>query len=156
MNNAPAIWDYASETAVRFVEHHLELPFGTLNPAQGLLVVQNSEPVAAVAYHNYRELSEGKTIEGSIASTSPKWATRKVLRALFDYPFQRVGVDRFQALTKMSNDEAQSFLLRVGFKSEGVMRRYWDGTEDAIVFSMLRAECKWLRKEDGQERSKAA
>ena len=57
MNNAPAVWDFASETAVRFVEHYLELPFGTLTPAVGLLVVQDSEPIAAVAYHNYRELS---------------------------------------------------------------------------------------------------
>ena len=67
-----------------------------------------------------------------------------------------MGVDRFQALTKTSNDDAQDLLLRLGFMSEGVMRRYWDGTEDAIVYSMLRAECKWLRKENGQERSKAA
>lgn len=155
--STPHVWDFAPELAIRFAENVLKLPAGIFDPATGLLVVQDGMPIASCVYHNYREVEHGSTIEGTIASVSPRWATRKVLRAMFDYPFVRVGAVRFQAVTRPDNASACKLLERLGFSYEGCMRNYWDGSTDALMYSVLRHECRWLGRDSAEpERQMAA
>ena len=54
-------------------------------------MVDGNRPIAAVVFHNFRMLAHGNRVEGSIVSTSPRWCTRKVLGAVFDYAFIRLA-----------------------------------------------------------------
>ena len=96
--------------------------------------------IAGVVYHDYH----GYTISASIASESPKWATRKNLRALFAYPFIQLGCNRMQALTGETNERAQTMLERLGFTAEG-LHRYGFKDEHSISYGMLKNECRWIR-----------
>ena len=154
---SPTVWDFAPETAIRFVEHVLKVPAGTFHPANGLLIVRDNMPIAGVCFHNFRELEHGRTVEGSIGSIGPKWATKQVLRAVFDYAFNYLGCARFQAVTRADAADTRKFLLRLGFQEEGQMRQYWDAKTDAVLYAMLKRDCRWLGVEEhGEISTKAA
>jgi RimJ/RimL family protein N-acetyltransferase len=120
-------------------------------PCVAIGIVRDDRLVAGVVYNNYQTDREGSplSIEMTIASTSPRWASRKVLTELFEYPFIQLRVKRVQALTSVGNAEAQSLLKRLGFSQEGVHRCAYSDGEDAVSWGMLKHECKWMN--NGQE-----
>jgi RimJ/RimL family protein N-acetyltransferase len=108
-------------------------------PCRSIGVGLNGEIIAAVVYHNCR----GNGLEMSIASTSPKWATRKTLFHLFAYPFITQGCDRVTALVDADDHDVQTFDERLGFVREGLLRKAHPNG-DAVIYGMLRDECKWV------------
>lgn len=113
-------------------------------------VILNNELVGGVIYHEYRKFD----MQMSCAFDRIGWARRGVLRALFSYPFNDLGVRRVTAITGRKNKKAKKLLTDLGFSLEGVARKGLDGVEDAFCFSMLREECKWLRAPNGQKFTK--
>ena len=97
--------------------------------------------IAGVVYHEYRPAY--KSIEMSIAAVSPKWATKGNLRAIFAYPFLDLKANRVTAITPRKNKRARHLIEGVGFKLEGVARKGF-GSEDAVIYGMLRDECRWI------------
>ena len=77
-------------------------------------VFENSDPIAAVVYHNW-EPNAG-VIEISGASTAPRWLTRSVLREMYRYAFEEVGVQMVVQRTPAENERLLRILNRVGFK----------------------------------------
>lgn len=61
--------------------------------------------------------------------------TRGVLRRFFNHVF--AIHPRATAIVAAENAHCQQFLLRVGFQKEGVLRRAFDGHQDAIYFGIL-------------------
>lgn len=126
-------------SVVLWTEEQLNLRF---EKAAGIGVALDGRLVAGVVYSEYRP--NVPAIEASIAATDPAWASRQVLRAIFAYPFNQLGVVRLSATTAKSNKPAREFLVRLGFQLEGIGRRAFPGGGDAAVYSMLKAECSWL------------
>lgn len=85
-------------------------------------------------------------IEMSGAFDDPRWCLPQTLARLFSYPFVQVGCVRMTTITGASNARARRLDERLGFVQEGVIRKGLDGVEDAIVYGMLREECRWLNK----------
>ncbi len=100
--------------------------------------------IAGVVYNNYRE---GVGLEATIASTSPRWCNRATLAAIFGYPFDQVGCRRLTAITERKNQPVRAFLCRIGFREEGLLRHGFP-SDDAVVYGMLREECRWLRTKE--------
>ncbi len=100
--------------------------------------------LAGVVYNNYRE---GVGLEATIASTSPRWCNRAMLAAIFGYPFDQVGCRRLTAITERKNQPVRAFLCRIGFREEGLLRHGFP-SDDAVVYGMLREECRWLRTKE--------
>jgi RimJ/RimL family protein N-acetyltransferase len=102
-------------------------------------VEKDGELVAGCVYNEFR----GHSIHVSIASTTPRWATRSTLAAFFGYPFEQLQVKRLTAYTGKSMQSVRDFLERLGFKPEGCVR---DGfaDDDCMVYGMLRNECRWI------------
>lgn len=96
--------------------------------------------IAAVVYNGYT----GRDIQATMASITPKWATRGVLRAIFFYPFIQLGCCRVTCATEVTNQPVRAFLCHLGFSQEGVLRE-WFSTGDAAIYSLLKSECKWIR-----------
>jgi ribosomal protein S18 acetylase RimI-like enzyme len=83
-------------------------------------------------------------VEMTVAAVSGrKWASRSLLKAAFQYPFVQLGIDRVTAHIRESNTPALFAAERAGFKIEGRARK-WFGNEDAIMFGMLKSECRYL------------
>lgn len=108
-------------------------------------LIEDDKIIGGIIYHGYR----GFQIECSLATTTEKWCNRRVLNEFFKYPFITCGVERFQAICKRSNKPMKKFFRKIGFKFEGVARKGFDGREDAFLFSMMKDECKWIRKDNG-------
>lgn len=96
--------------------------------------------LGAVVFHEYRD----NDIQMSCAADSPRWLNRSILRALFHYPFKQLQVERVTAFAPARNAHTRSFLARVGFVQEGVMRRGFQD-DDCVIYGMLRDECAWIK-----------
>lgn len=108
---------------------------------QALGLERDGELVAGVVYNFY---SVGNDIAMHVASDgSRRWMTKSFLRAVFHYPFVKLGVRRVTGYVPASNEAAQTFDEHIGFVREGVMREAAHG-EDVIVYGMLRSECKYV------------
>jgi len=96
---------------------------------------------AVACFHEYRQ--EHGSIELTFATKSPKWQSRRYIRALFSYAFEQLGCLRVTTFAPVANSKATSLNERIGFVREGIMRKAHLGG-DLVIFGMLRDECKWL------------
>lgn len=108
---------------------------------QAIGITAGDSLIGGVVFHEYR----GNDIQMSCASESPRWLTKRILRALFAYPFVQLGCDRVTAFCPAGNAHTRQFLERIGFSLEGVMRRGFI-TDDCALYGLLREECKWIKE----------
>lgn len=110
-------------------------------PHASLAVVRDGEVLAGIVYS---EKHGDYDIRASIATRGPGWATRGVMRALFDYPFEQVKVRRITCLIAAGNVKSQTLCEKMGFTLEGIHPCAWDGQETALSYGLLRENCKWV------------
>ena len=110
-------------------------------------IIDGERLICGVVYSDYRERPDGTplTLEMSIASVDKRWANRHNLKALFAYPFIQLGLERVQTLCSANEGDIMNFNKRLGFKQEGIHRGLWPMGGDAVSFSMLSHECKWIK-----------
>lgn len=96
--------------------------------------------VGGVVYHNFT----GENIEASIFSTKKSWTNRLVLGVIFWYPFIQLNCARLTALTP-ADSTARVALDKMGFTVEGRLRKFYPENRDALIYGMLKEECRWLR-----------
>ncbi len=98
--------------------------------------------IAGAVYSEYRPPVD---IRESFASISPKWANKYTLRQLFGFPFIHLGVRRMSSIVGSDNIASVDLTERLGFKREGVCRASMDNGSDAIIYGMLKEECRWIK-----------
>ena len=105
-------------------------------------VEEDGELIAGVAYNMYT----GAAICMNVAATPGKrWTTKEFMYAFFAYPFVQLNCRRVTGLVRASNEVARKFDEHVGFTQEGVLREAFEDGEDAVLYGMLKSECKWIR-----------
>lgn len=77
-----------------------------------------------------------------------RWATRRVLRAIFGYAFEFLGHTRINAVVSVNNLAAQIMAMKLGFRPEATIACGADDGGDGILFRMLIGECDWLKDEE--------
>ncbi len=107
-------------------------------PSSAIGIKKDGYLIAGIVYHRYQKFD----IEMSMASIDPRWASKKVLRVMFQYPFQQLGCLRVTATTPKHYKHVRSFLERLNFKLEGVIRKGLGG-DDACLYGLLREELKF-------------
>lgn len=129
------------ENAIHCMESLLPEVSGWDNSrAYAVKVIKKGQLKAVVMYTNFT----GENCEMHIGSNSPDWCTRSVLHDLFWYPFEILRVNRVSAITKRSDLKLHSFMLRVGFDFEGVMKEFYHN-DDAIMWGMVKRHCPWFK-----------
>lgn len=104
-------------------------------------VEEDGELIAGVAYNMYT----GAAICMNVAATPGKrWTTKEFMYAFFAYPFVQLKCRRVTGLVRESNSAARKFDEHVGFIQEGVIRQAFEDGEDAILYGMLKSECRYL------------
>jgi hypothetical protein len=78
-----------------------------------------------------------------------RWASRTTFRAILRIPFVNWGLERVTFIVGAKNDASLRMMRKqgrfsIGAKEEGCMREMIDGTEDGIVFGLLKRECRWI------------
>lgn len=113
---------------------------------QALTVVNDSgEFCAVVIVANYRQVD----CEITCVSETPAAWRPHVCRAVFTYVFDTLGCARCTCITTKANRKARSFLTSLGFQLEGRLRKGIDGVKDALLYGMLRSECRFLADYQG-------
>lgn len=103
-------------------------------------LVKNGKLMAGVIYNCY----EGANVNMHVgAIDGAKWLTQEFLFAAFDYPFNQLKKRRVTAFMNENNDKAIGFVENLGFTYEGRMRNYFR-INDAVIYGMLREECRFL------------
>jgi len=78
------------------------------------------------------------------ASFSRNWLIGNMMWIVFDYPFNKLGVNKVAGTINSNNEELLDFNLRLGFKEEARIKdAYRNG--DMIVLTMDRTSCRWLK-----------
>jgi RimJ/RimL family protein N-acetyltransferase len=136
---------YGQDAAVaRWVGNQVGITDFGLCTAIGFM--RDDELIAGVVFNNWHYPSDPGLMEATIASTTPRWCNRATLGVIFGYPFNQVGCRRLTATTEAKNQPVRAFLCHLGFREEGVIRQGFP-TDDAVVYGMLRDECRWMAKE---------
>jgi RimJ/RimL family protein N-acetyltransferase len=128
-----------------WVHQHLADPPADWGSCTTIGIARGGDLIAGVVFNNFC----WPNIEGSIASTTPRWCSRRNLAAIFAYPFRQLDCHRMGATTGVTNQPVRAFLCRLGFREEGVCRQAWppsvaNPTGDAVLYGMTPDECRWL------------
>lgn len=119
---------------------HMTSGFGPCK-AIGVGDIDRGRLFAAVVYHNYIVQKSGyKTCEVSIASATPRWAVRGIIRALLSVAFEQYGVGKVYSLMSHDNDKAIRFNKGIGFRQDATLRHHFGPGKHAMVTSMLDKE----------------
>lgn len=99
--------------------------------------------VGALVYTDYN----GHSIELSVHAPGHVIGP-DALRQMFRYPFETCQVLALGARTRRANTGVRKMLGRLGFRPEGIRRRYYGPgrANDAVLYGMLREECRWLHE----------
>ncbi len=113
-----------------------------------IAIENNGKIIAVILYYNYT----GDDVEMAIASRSPKWITRKILRIGFRYPFCQLGCSRVTGRVEADDHKVLEIDKRLGFVVEGTVRKALKG-KDIIILGMLKDECRWIHGKEKYAKS---
>jgi hypothetical protein len=94
---------------------------------------------AAMVFNDFT----GANMEITVASEPAGW-TRAAVRMAFAYPFLQAGCRRLTMRTRADHATMLDIAARLGFRQEGALREFYVDGCDAIVFGLLRSECRWI------------
>lgn len=131
-----------------FAERHIAHVDHFSKTAQALgVTTAGGDLVATVIYDNWR----GGDIEISIAAEPGHyWMTPSNLRLFFGYPFIQLGCRRVTCIIPKRLKKIRRLCQRLGFTEEGVAREGFED-DDAVIYGLLRRDCKWIGERDGQK-----
>lgn len=101
-------------------------------------IVDGSTILGGVVYNAWKPSAGNMCM--SIATVSPRWATRAHILQLLGMPFEILNCKRVTATTRESNPRSWGMLDRLGFKLEGVIR----GEDRVLIYGLLRVEYEAL------------
>lgn len=143
------------DLVARYVSEQIGINVTRGTPFIGFAVYTEEDAfVAGVIVSNFRETD----CEVSMAADTANWARKGVMRIIFEYIFVTAGCIRCTCIVANTAETKRTrrFLLGIGFVLEGNMRRAYDGQTDALIFGLLREDCRFLGvgigdKRDGEE-----
>lgn len=107
--------------------------------AQCITCVEDGKPLAGVIYDGYNERSIATHIWVDAESTP----SREWYAAIFDYPFNRLGVEKLVGQVNSTNEDAIRLDEHFGFVEEGRIKNY-SNDGDLILYTMTIDQCKIL------------
>lgn len=77
-----------------------------------------------------------------VCAGEPGWVTPSVVKFALSYPFEALDCIRITCIAHKKNRAMRDYLIRMGFKLEGVKRKAINGA-DATIYGLLKGERKW-------------
>ncbi len=110
--------------------------------AQCIMCVDDATgaPIAGVAYDGYN----GHIIMAHIWIDKGRKPSKEWLAAIFDYPFNKLGVKKIVGQVRSSNGPALEIDKHFGFEQEARISDFYANGDDLEVLTMTRAQCMIL------------
>lgn len=115
------------------------LRYSPTNMAQCIACLEDGKAIAGVIYDGYNEVTVGAHIwvdEGKVPCK--EWYA-----AIFDYPFNRLGVKKIVGQVASHNEEASRLDKHFGFIEEARVKDYSEDG-DLIIYTMTKEQCRIL------------
>lgn len=109
----------------------------THGPYSVFLACKGNNAKGVVLYKNYTS----GDIE-MLCAGEPGWVTPGLLKFVLSYPFEQLNCNRITCLAHRKNKAMRGYLVRMGFKLEGVKRKALNG-EDLMMYGLLKGKTKW-------------
>lgn len=87
----------------------------------------------------------GVSITATIALEPKTTLSRMFLWAIFDYPFNQLGVKKILAYVEESNSKSLTILNRMGFEQEGRIEGVYQGGA-MLILTLTKNTCVWLKR----------
>lgn len=117
--SSPSLKNVVGEWVSLRTSNNGELGFsGNFN---AIAVVHSDRLLAGFVYHDWNPLYQ--TIHMTLASDTPRWASRRVIEGLLRYPFEELKVQRITVTINENNAASLRLAEGVGFKREAVIER---------------------------------
>lgn len=106
---------------------------------KSLAAIENGEIVGAVVYDAFTPFE----CCIHVRLDKPGCKDPRVLREVFAYPFEQLGLKRLTGLVAESNDKGRQLCTWLGFHLEGC-KMLALGNDNELIFGLLREDCQWL------------
>jgi hypothetical protein len=87
----------------------------------------------------------GKVCQIHVVNFSKKYTPRKLLFAVFDYAFNKTGVETLLGMVNSLNTDAMKYDQNLGFKEVHRFEKMHDDGGDLVIFEMKKADCRFIR-----------
>lgn len=136
----------ADEEVADWVSRQLFDVNGYFGLCRAIGITLENKLICGVVYNNQHTRPDGTPymLEMSVASIDKRWCSRHNLRALFEFPFSQLCLERVQTHCNSTDEGTIMFNQRLGFIEEGLHPSHWSLGGDSISFGMLRKECPWV------------
>lgn len=88
----------------------------------------------------------GKTCQAHIVNLGRKCTPKKLLWAMFDYPFNQIGIEVIIGIVNSSNESAMKYDQNLGFTEKCRFENVHDDGGDMVIFSMKKSECRFIKE----------
>jgi L-amino acid N-acyltransferase YncA len=92
----------------------------------------------------------GRSITATIAAAPGAVWPRQFLRAIFDYPFKQLNVQKILAYIEEANWKSCALVERMGFSVEAKVQHVFPSGA-MLIYTVTADKCHWLESENGQE-----
>jgi ribosomal-protein-alanine N-acetyltransferase len=113
-----------------------------------LLILKNTnETIGRSGYHNWYK-DHHKAEIGYFLNKEElkrKGFMTEALKAIIDYGFNTMNLNRIEACISPKNIASQSLIKKYGFTQEGLLRQHYirnDEIQDSLIFALLKEEYK--------------
>lgn len=111
--------------------------------ATGIGIIKDGKLEVGIMYDGFT--GRGGSILMSSRCDNPKATSKWFYWAIFDYPFNQLGVKRCNVLVHENNERALKLNIKLGFVRDTVIKDYFpDG--DAVLLAMYKKDCRWLKE----------
>ena len=98
--------------------------------------------LGGLIYHNIRPKRD---LWMTIYTTDKKWCNRRALKIIFGLAFNLWQVERISISVSINNKSCIKLVEKLGFKKEGLLRKYMDDGSDCLFYGMLKSENEWSK-----------
>lgn len=103
-------------------------------------VDDGGRPVAGVIYDGFN----GSIVMCHIWVDAERKPCREWFAAIFDYPFNHLGVTKIVGQVRSSNIEARMLDQHFGFVKEATISDYYPGGDSLLVYTLTKDQCRIL------------
>ena len=129
------------ERVAAFVAERIGLYDGFFGHYSAIGLADQGGLVAGVVYNEYTVTNIFMHVAGE---PGKRWMNRRFLAACFDYPFNRLNVNRVTGWVEASNTVARAFDENLGFVPEAQLEGAARDGGNVILYRMWKKDCRFL------------
>lgn len=87
----------------------------------------------------------GKTCQIHVVNRKKKYTPKALLKAVFEYPFEKIGIEMLLGVVNGNNKEAMRYDRHLGFKEINRLEGMHEDGGDIVLFAMKKEDCRFIR-----------